>query len=76
MQKFQILIFAVFAGLMINYMAKAYINRTSKDFTEKQERIIETVKASSLQLSFTVSLYLVLVLTVFNQVLKVSGGVQ
>lgn len=71
-QKFEVVVLAVFAGLALNQVAQISLSR-GWTTGEKHEVLAETVRDAGLHLAFTLSIWLVIVSQIFGKAVRVTA---
>jgi len=72
-EKFEIIIFAVFTGLLLNQVAQISLNRGWVE-SSKEKALAETVRDAGLQLAWALSIWLVVTSQIFGKALRVTAG--
>lgn len=72
-QKFEVVVLAVFAGLALNQVAQISLSRGWATGEEKHEVLAETVRDAGLHLAFTLSIWLVIVSQIFGKAVRVTA---
>jgi len=72
-EKFEIIIFAVFTGLLLNQVAQISLNRGWVEASREKE-MAETVRDAGLQMAWVLSIWLVVTSQIFGKALRVTAG--
>jgi len=72
-EKFEIIIFAVFTGLLLNQVAQISLNRGWVEASREKE-MAEAVRDAGLQMAWVLSIWLVVTSQIFGKALRVTAG--